>query len=295
MFKQYLLIVCLAALAQANPFEAHWRDGKAELSSYRVKALRYGELRDGMRMMLWIPDFLRMDTLVKPEVPGKTPREFLSMKLIDIVDFNTGIYPYHLATTSYMALEDKGPHRKGEIAKLTFAATEYCGVVAERLINRGDHLENTLWSYFESEADRFLKLQKGPGSQVEDNLWTWIRELQGETVPVGKPVQVPLLPSAWNRRSAHVTATFQSATISKEEAGRQSTRLGKVDAWRVTWAYGSYRNAVLVEKAYPHRILSWKDSLGQEGVLLRTVRETYWVMQGNKFLGEREKFGYPLF
>lgn len=295
MFKRVCIFLLFVGLTLGTPFGDYWRDGKAELSSYRIKIIRYGEMRDGMRMMLWIPDLLRIDTLVKPEVPGKTPHEFLTMKLIDTVDFNTGIYPYHLTTTSYMALENQAPHQRGEIAKLTFAASEYCGVVAERLINRGNYFENQLWSYFEGEADRQLKLEKNTGDQVEDNLWSWIREFQGEEISPGKPIQIKLLPSAWNRRSVHGKPSFHSATLSKEAAGKLSSQLGKVEAWRVSWAYGTYRNEVFIEKFYPHRILSWKDSRGQEGTLIRSAREYYWMMHGNKDLGEREKYGFTLF
>ena len=79
-------------LSQA--FKDYWYQGKAEITSYKLEQARYGEMRDGNAVLIYVTeDFL-------PEVQVKADRQNAKnipvLKLNSTKNFNTGIYPYSI-------------------------------------------------------------------------------------------------------------------------------------------------------------------------------------------------------
>ena len=83
----------------SQEFKDYWYAGKAEISSYKLEQARYGELRDGTAALIFVTeDFL-------PEVQVKADRQNESnipvMKVNATKNFNTGIYPYSVMSSTF--------------------------------------------------------------------------------------------------------------------------------------------------------------------------------------------------
>jgi len=96
-------------VAPAPAFDAafwkQWGDGQAELSGYDLTFPRYGQLRRGVAVTIFVTETFSNTLRVKAD-PGKHPPsdEFPVMKLNLIEDYQTGVYDYNDMTSSFVAL-----------------------------------------------------------------------------------------------------------------------------------------------------------------------------------------------
>src|SRR5205823_5666230 len=81
-------------------FWRHWGDGRGELSGYDLETPRYGALRHGIAVAIFVTETFSNSKRVKAD-PGMHPAfdEFPVMKLNLVQDFATGIYDYNLETS----------------------------------------------------------------------------------------------------------------------------------------------------------------------------------------------------
>ena len=80
-----------ATASGAADFYAHWGDGKAELSSYKVLQPRYGEMREGYGVMIFVTEDINRETLIKVESPTPDEDRLYVLKLNNVLKFTTGI------------------------------------------------------------------------------------------------------------------------------------------------------------------------------------------------------------
>ncbi|MDX1584656.1 MAG: hypothetical protein R3338_13750, partial [Thermoanaerobaculia bacterium] len=82
-----------AGLSFGEEFWSHWGDGKAELSGYDLDFPRYGEMRDGVAVLIFVTEPFTIEPRVKADGPNaRTSTVFQVMKLNLVRDFPTGIY-----------------------------------------------------------------------------------------------------------------------------------------------------------------------------------------------------------
>ena len=86
-------------------FWSHWGDGQAEISAYELTYPRYGALRSGVAVAIFVTEPFSYEARVKAD-PGKhAPGDvFPVIKLNLVQDFQTGIYDYNEQTSSYLSL-----------------------------------------------------------------------------------------------------------------------------------------------------------------------------------------------
>jgi len=275
-------------------FWQHWGDGKGELSSYRVQVSRYGELRTGWTVLIFVTEDISRTTRLKDESGTLAPAERVPvLKLNRVTKFTTGIYDYALMSSTFSSINPERGRPAFEPLKLSFSAQDWCGQVFQLLLPQRDQVELTLHSYFENTGDQMQNLPLPAHAAFEDNLPVWIRELGGEQMPVGERRELQLLPSAWSVRAGHGKIAFQPGGIFKDEGGTVQTALGKLPAWRWQWQVGERTETYWVEQAYPHRILKWQSSEGSSGELQKSVRLPYWQLHGNADLPYRDQLGLP--
>src|SRR5690348_13231592 len=110
MKRGFVLFVTLVAVSlvtfssnapvQPPAFDAafwkQWGDGRAELSGYDLTFPRYGQLRRGVAVTVFVTETFSNSLRVKAD-PGKHPPadEFPVMKLNLVEDYQTGIYDYN--------------------------------------------------------------------------------------------------------------------------------------------------------------------------------------------------------
>lgn len=294
-----LLAACASAdapasgpLSQAPPgFWQSWGDGKAEVDGYALTQARYGSLRQGEAVWIFVTETFTAAQRVKSD--GGHTDEFPVLKLNDSRHWQTGIYDYRAMTSAFVRLDGKQP--LGQPTKVSLTVQEWCGGVFHELIVNPGRLHEDLRSYFDGEGNQTRDLEIPEGAVFADALPMLVRGLAGARLAPGASVELPYLPTLLDSRLQHQTLAFGRATLSQSAetsevvvpAGTFSTR-----AWTVVEDSG-LRSTYDVELAAPHRVVRWTRSDGEEGVLTGTMRDTYWSQHDEGEEALREKLGLP--
>ena len=191
IFSSLFLVFSLISCSEqtSNPekvnlskeFKSYWFDGKAEISTYILSQSRYGEMRSGNVVLIFVTeDFLKKEQ-VKANISSEKSESIL--KLNRIVNFLTGIYPYHIMNSSFVSLEEKESLRK-----ITASIQEWCGHTYLQL-NKKSELKIKRHSYFEGETDQELNFKN---ALTEEELWSTIR-INPSSLPIGNLNIIPSL------------------------------------------------------------------------------------------------------
>jgi hypothetical protein len=280
-----LLVVLLCGTARGDDFWAAWGDGKAELDGYALTQPRYGELRAGTAVMIFVTEDFSDSLRVKADSGRHPPADvYPVLKLNFVRDFQTGIYDYNLLTSTFARTELPG----WPVVKSSFSAQEWCGHVYQQLEPEGGKLRGVAHSYFDGEADRTLELPLPAGGVLEDAVPILVRGLRGDWIADGESRTVPFLPSAMRARLEHRPQQWTEATVRRGPARTVASALGRVPAFTVEVVErGGPTVTWTVEAAAPHRILAWRSSTGDAGELVGSARLAYWQLNaegGEKML-----------
>ncbi|MBD3420466.1 MAG: hypothetical protein GF398_10145 [Chitinivibrionales bacterium] len=287
------LITVAATLVSADQFNNLWYDGNAELSTYVLKEKRYGEMRDGVRIMVFVTEPLRLSTKIKPDSKIPDEEKIKVIKLNDLRKFVTGVYDYSAMTSVFAAVEEKPDIPQGSTVKVASTMQEWCGTVFDRMRRDGDAYQGVLYSYFESEGETTYAFKHQNSVESEDNLWLLVRELQGPILEIGESKQMRLIPSQWHIRKTHTDHRIVDATLRKERQTTLETAIGRKKAIVWSWTIDDAVTKVWVEAEYPHKILKFSEPDGSHGSISASVREPYWKLHRNKDLPLRKKLALP--
>jgi hypothetical protein len=289
-----------SAIAPSPDFLKYWRSGLAEISSYAITAERYGELRRGQGVMVFVYEEIDADSRIKVETE-KTPvaKRVPVLKLNNVLKFTTGVYDYSVMTSVFAGLSGPGVQRRLQPQKVSFTSQEWCGSVFHQLLPRAKGLVSEIHSYFEAEGDA-VKTLPYPGTiaadgspffYYEDELPILIRELDGPILKDGEAKRIQMVPSLWERRKRHVPLAFSEATLTK--AGPESRTQGgkKIAAVKWTLELPGLMCTFHVEAAAPRKLLAWENNHGEKGALIASIRNAYWEHNHNRDAYLREKLG----
>lgn len=278
-----------------SAFWNHWSDGQAELAGYRLTFPRYGEQHEGSAVTIFVTERFSNELRVKAD-PGNHPESdtFPVMKLNLVQDFPTGIYDYNLMTSAFVALESVNDYPAGTPTKIAFSSQEWCGLVHGQYLFNDDHIDYTLHSYFDGEADRRTQLPTSPQPLVEDALLMWARGFTGPTVEPGEQVtDYPMLRGLQYTRLHHEKPSWVNVTLSRSEQTKTievpagtfevESRTVAIDDGR-TWTFH-------IQPDPPHQIIKWTTSDGQTAEMTGVVRNKYWQMNGSRFRETVEELG----
>ena len=277
-----------------NAFWKYWGDGHAELAGYDLSMPRYGQIRSGTAVTIFVTETFSNQLRVKAD-PDQHPDtdEFPVMKLNLIHDFPTGIYDYNMMTSIFVALRSVNGRPAGWPTKVSFSAQEWCGHVYQQLLFDTDGIRRQLHSYFDGEADQEDRLDYPRGGVSEDALLLWARRLTGPVLKAGESRRVPVLRSVQVARLRHVPMIWQEATLSRSDAVEQVTvPAGTFDVNQLRASIDEGRTwTFYVETAPPHRLVRWKTSEGQKADLLSSARLKYWQMNANGYESALSQLG----
>src|ERR1700704_6625736 len=95
-----------------------WGDGQAELAGYDLTYPRYGELRKGVAVTIFVSETFSNQFRVKAD-EGKHPAsdQFPVMKLNLVQDFQTGIYDYNNMTSAFVPMAPVNSRLAGSLTK----------------------------------------------------------------------------------------------------------------------------------------------------------------------------------
>jgi hypothetical protein len=285
-----------APLKFSSEFQKLWWDGKAELAGYDLVASRYGELRKGVVVSIYVTEKFAKSARVKSD--GNRPKsdEFPVMKLNLIEDFQTGIYDYNLMESVFVAFANVDGRPSGSPTKVVFSGQEWCGSLFHMLRFESASIKETLHSYFDGEADQENELSYPADGFSEDVLPLWARQMATPVLAPGESKELPLLSSLRTVRFYHIPVGWGKVKLSRETATQTITVPAgtfEVEIFRAELSedisksgYPSLAKEIsngltktfYVEKAFPNRIIKWETSAGEHAELLASDRLTYWSL-----------------
>jgi len=295
-----LLAICLFTLSCSSPkpaakaqpaqdlrfdrtFWSHWGDGMAEVAGYDLSYPRYGEIRPGVAVTIFVTETFSDSARVKAD-PGKHPPldEFPVMKMNLIRDFQTGIYDYNTMLSSFVSLTATGGKPAGSATKLTFSSQEWCGQVWQQVLFGLRSAKFTMHSYFDGEADGQREIPYPKEGVSEDALMLWARGMARPELQPGESRMVQTLLAMQESRESHRQPAWLRTTLSRSAVSQTVTVPAgafEVEAWTAEREDGLKRT-FFVEKAFPHRIVRWETSAGEQAELLGAARLKYWRLNG---------------
>ncbi|KQC29294.1 hypothetical protein [Flagellimonas eckloniae] len=264
----------------SEDFKKYWYAGKAEITSYKLEQARYGQLRDGNSVLIYVTEPFLPGKQVKAD--GNNPDNVNVLKLNATKNYLTGIYPYSIMSSTFYPVYDNQ-----HAIKTSLSMQEWCGHVYSQINNR-ELFEFTSHSYFENEADQNLSLEK---NILENEIWTKIR-IHPEDLPVG---DLKLIPSLEYIRLRHKEIKAYNA---------KATLVSKRDISSYTLNYPDLERSLTINftTEFPHTIESWseefKSGFGPKAKMmttkatkLKSLKTPYWGQNGNEDLILRDSLG----
>ncbi|MBK6265066.1 hypothetical protein JKA74_08450 [Marivirga sp. S37H4] len=242
-------------LKLSGNFGDYWYQGKAELTSYELEQVRYGEMRKGHAVLIFVTEDFSKEKQVKLDNPSENPDDAQKvLKLNFTKKFNTGIYPYSIMTSTFSPVY---PEDDIHAVKVTTSVQEWCGHVFMQL-NKGNGNYNAFMrSYFESEGDQSLPLEK---TWLEDELWTLIR-LDPSAIPSGN---LHIIPSTEYIRLKHKELKSYNAEITQSNTDSVSVLSLEIhELNRSLKIYYSPRHPFTIEK--------WEETYPEGGEMMITT------------------------
>lgn len=253
-----------ATAASASQFQGYWNQGKGEVTRYALEQARYGEIRKGDAVLIFVTEDFIADKQVKLESDpvGKPVAGVLKLNMTK--KFNTGIYPYSMMTSIFTPVDlSRYPHA----LKVTTTSQEWCGHTFTQFNLRGGSYNVQEYSYFEKEGDQQFTLD---AALLEDEVWARIR-IAPESLPTG---EIRIVPGTMTARLRHIRAAVENATASRTVLAADSSGSGRT-RYTIEYKGDSERKlAIDFESSFPHRILEWtetyKDGFGPKARMLTT-------------------------
>lgn len=262
-------------------FWQEWGDGFAEVSTYQLAMPRYGELRDGESILIFVTETFSERQRVKAD-PGKNPKtdEFPVMKVNWQKNFQTGIYDYSEMLSSFLGLAPIGGREAGVLTKASFSRQEWCGHMFAQALFDPSRIRVSGTSYFDGDADLGQTLEAKADAVAEDGLLFWARGMAPPFLEPGESRDVPFLTGLRSARDAHQPMAWARINLTRNRTlQRIDVPAGEfeVEVYSAQLANGK-SFVYYVEKDMPHRILRWQYSSGEVAEMVATERMKYWEM-----------------
>lgn len=254
-------------------FKAYWYDGTAEITSYKLTQERYGELREGTSVNIFVTEDFVPNIQVKAN--NTNSKNIPVLKLNNTKKYLTGIYPYSVMTSTFSPVQTSN-----HPIKVTHSMQEWCGQVYVQLNNRKD-FEILAHSYFEGEADQKISLPKG---WMETDLWSRIR-INPEELPTG---DFTVLPSFEYFRMSHKKMATHTATGSLVKGD-------SISSYTLSYTDLDRELKIYFSSQFPYTIERWEEThangLKTTAEKMKRIRSAYWGQNSNKDLRLRDSLG----
>ena len=261
-------------------FKSYWYAGDAEITSYKLEQARYGELRNGNAVLVYVTEPFLAEEQVKAD--RSNPGNISVLKLNSTKNYLTGIYPYSIMTSVFYPVGDDQ-----HAIKVSNSVQEWCGHVYSQLNNR-EEFEVISHSYFEGEADQEFKL---PKTWLENEIWTKIR-INPADLPLG---EIEIIPSLDYTRTGHKSIKAYSATATLNQEDEMNT---------YTIDYPELGRSLSIEfsSSFPYSIEGWTESfksgygsnartLTSRATKHKVIKTPYWRQNGTEDEVLREELG----
>ena len=247
-----------AKRALSQEFKHYWFNGLAEITSYELRQVRYGSLREGTAVNIFVTENFLANEQVKAN--SENPDNIAVLKLNQVKKFITGIYPYSLMTSTFNPIESKN-----HAIKSTHSMQEWCGQIYMQMNNR-KKFEFQLHSYFEGEADANFTLEK---TWLENEIWNLIR-LNPDELPTG---EFTMIPSFEYARLYHNDLRIENVKGSLVQGDSLTT-------YRLTYPDLKRELIIFFNSSFPFEIERWEEihpnGLKTEATKMKRIQLDYW-------------------
>ena len=258
----------------SEEFKNYWYAGEAEITSYKLEQARYGELREGTAVLVYVTEDFHNELQVKADYQNADNIPVL--KLNATKNFNTGVYPYSIMQSTFYPVANNQ-----HALKISCSVQEWCGHVYSQLNNR-DQFEIKAHSYFQGEADQDFKLNK---AILENELWTQLR-INPESLPTG---QLNIIPSFEYSRLRHAELKPYSANATLSNG-----------VYRLEYPELNRTLTINFDSKFPYEITSWEENyrsgfgpnakpMTTKATKLKTIKSAYWGKNNNADEGLRKE------
>jgi hypothetical protein len=267
----------------SEAFKSYWYSGLGEVNTFELKQARYGELRSGEAVQIYVTEPFDTDKQVKSD--QEDGNDVRVMKINFVKKFLTGIYPYSVMTSAFTPVDAETFQQP---MKATSSAQEWCGHAFIQMNQKASGYRAQQFSYFESEGDKDFEMK---AEILEDGLWTSLR-MNPEALPVGK---FKVVPSLTYIRFLHIE--FKAYNAELRLAHNENEIVYTVD-------YPELKRVLRIyaDNAFPHTIRRWEETyvdgwgaaaqeLTTEATLIHTELLPYWQLNHNSDSTYRTQIG----
>lgn len=254
----------------SKEFKSYWYNGTAEITSYHLLQERYGEIREGTAVNIFVTEDFLPEAQVKANNPS--PENISVLKLNQTKNFNTGIYPYSIMSSTFSPIA-----HKGHPLKVTNSVQEWCGQVYMQLNNR-EKFDVASHSYFQGEADQQLSL---PKTYLENELWNLIRINPGE-LPTG---DILIIPAFEYLRLRHKEIKEHNAFASLKQGD-------SITVYTLNYPDLQRQLVLFFHSRFPYEIEKWEETnaadqndtlrLKTTATKLKRIKSDYWTKNKNE-------------
>jgi len=265
-------------ISKHQDFDSYWNQGMAEITTYDLYQARYGEMRQGEAVMVFVTENFSQEKQVKTDNPNAYATPIIPVLKMNMTKrFYTGLYPYSMMLSSFVAAGGMAPWQALKIAS---SVSEWCGQVYAQLNLHDDHYRYNLHSYFESEGDIDKHLNR---HMTEDAVWNLIRInpsalLQSDSIMI--------IPGLFYARLKHIDLKpYRAKTFHLSlDMGNKVYHIEYPDLGRSLY--------IEYEPEFPFAIVKWseeyKDGFGEDARVLTTtahrkkqIMSDYWKKNKN--------------
>ncbi len=264
----------LAPIYSEKQFADYWYAGKAEVASYDLLQHRYGEVRKGSAVLVFVTEPFSEVKQVKMDNPGTLDdHEVTVMKMNATRKFITGIYPYSVMTSVFTPVQE---NLFPNTLKTTFSAQEWCGQTFLQINLSEGKYHSRGFSYFEKEGDAESQMKI---ALLEDEIFNRIR-LNPNALPLGT---ITVIPSTLNSRFSHIPLQPIVAEANLEDKGL---------TWEYSLNYADIPRSISVEfdAQFPFKIKKWTEINRVDGkeqvttaIFKKDLHIDYWKKNASEF------------
>lgn len=268
-----------------SKFDKYWYQGKAEITSYQLKQARYGEIREGSAVFVFVTEPFSKSKQVKLNNTTRNKEDVVQvLKMNFTKKFTTGIYDYSILQSIFTPIDLK--NYKNSI-KVTTSLQEWCGHTYTQLNLQSYKYKVLLKSYFETEGDQEYQVEQ---AMLEDEIWNLIR-ISPNALPIG---DIQLIPNTATTRLRHTRLDVENAfaTLNDHEfnKGLMTYKIEFVESQRTL--------TIDYHKKFPHEIEGWTETyidngkeLTTKATRIKTILSDYWNKYQVKNESMRQELG----
>ena len=230
--------------------------------------------------MIYVTEPFLAEKQVKAD--RNNPDNIPVLKLNATKKYLTGIYPYSIMSSTFYPVYDNQ-----HAVKTSLSMQEWCGHVYSQINNR-EKFEFTSHSYFESEADQNLSIEK---NMLENEIWNKIR-ISPSDLPIG---DFKMVPSLEYIRLRHKKFGAYDANASIESKGNTSI-------YTISYPQLERTLAITFSTSFPYRVEGWTEefksgfgpnakTLETKATRLKSLKTPYWGQNSNDDLVLRDSLG----